>query len=338
MTKLDPASSHYDGLTPCLFVPLLPHDPSKPAKQPQHREMPENFPTLPSDWVAEFETFASADGKETLFAYLLRPQNIKPKKKVKALVVLHGQGEHGSRYFHWPHYLKDEATLIYILEHRGHGHSTGARGHVDHFDRFADDAALAINRFNEYLIERFGGGDIHLFGHSMGGLIALRTVLSYRDLPISSVILSNPMIDLAFPVPQLKVLAGRALKKVLPTLPMSSPSLWDKVSRDESVCDHYRLDAMNHSKTSPAFFFSYLEVKKEVESQVKSLAFPCFIQVGMGDLIIAPDSVIRLYKKMKIKQKRLKKYPKLYHELYNEPEKEKVFDDLKFWLNDLVDL
>lgn len=316
----------------CLFAPVFPFDPSQRKKIPQLPNQPEGFAPLPEDWVAEFEVFPSADGKEQLFAYQLRQRDAKLPTG-KALVILHGQGEHGGRYIHWPAYLKDTVSAIYILEHRGHGHSTGRRGHVDHFDQYADDAAFAIERYSKYLLDRFESAELHLLGHSMGGLIALRTVIGHKNLPVKSLAVSNPMIELAFPVPTLKLMAGRLMHKILPGVPMASPSLWEKVSRDQAVALHYKIDALNHSFTSPAFFFSYLEAKDDLLNRCSEITMPVMVQSGLNDQIISPDSIKDFFDRLTNSSSRsFKAYEELYHEIYNEPEKERVFSDLCEWI------
>jgi alpha-beta hydrolase superfamily lysophospholipase len=333
MPKLAKRSSQSEkSRSKCLFTPVFPFDPSQKKKIPQLSSQADGFAPLPSDWVAEFEVFPSADGKEQLFAYQLRQRDAKLPTG-RALVVLHGQGEHGGRYLHWPHYLKDTVSAIYILEHRGHGHSTGGRGHVDYFDQYADDAALAIERYHNYLNERFEDAKVHLLGHSMGGLIALRTVLEHGNLPVKTLAVSNPMIELAFPVPPLKLMAGRLMHKILPSVPMASPSLWDKVSSDPSVASHYKNDALNHSYTSPAFFFSYLEAKDDLLKRCAEITLPVMVQSGLDDRIISPDSIKDLYDKLTgSKSRKFKAYKDLYHEIYNEPQRASVFADLCDWI------
>ncbi|MFW7379144.1 MAG: lysophospholipase [Oligoflexus sp.] len=319
-------------ISSCSFAPVFPYNPEKKRKQPQLSQSPEGFPQLRDQWLAEFETFTSADQKLQLFGQIFRPQKWRGDNAHKALFVLHGQGEHGGRYVHWPFYVGESVSAVYALDHRGHGQSKGARGHVDQFDLYAADAALAINRFYEYLLEKFGKAEIHLFGHSMGGQVALRTILQHQDVPVSSLTLSSPMFDLAFPVPKVKEIAGRVLRKVLPNLPMQSNALGDLISSDPRVCRHYKNDHLNHGMISPAFFFSYLEAKEETIKRAAEIDVPLLVQVGMDDRIIQPRSIVKFYESLKNEERQLIRYDHLYHEIYNEPERERVFSDLCQWI------
>jgi hypothetical protein len=101
--------------TTCHFAPVFPYRPELRRKRPQVPQPPRGFPPIESDWVVEFETFLSSDQKATLYSHLFRPVNLQGPRAHKALVVLHGQGEHSGRYIHWPHFLRDTVGSIYAI-------------------------------------------------------------------------------------------------------------------------------------------------------------------------------------------------------------------------------
>ncbi len=319
-------------ITPCSFAPVFPYSPHKPHKMPQTPRSPEGFPELPQDWLNDFELFSSSDNKIQLFAQLFRQKKWSGENAHRALVVLHGQGEHGGRYVHLPYYLKDTFSSIYCLDHRGHGLSKGKRGHVEKFDLYADDADLAINRFYEYLLERFGKAEIHVLGHSMGGQILARTLLLHSDTPITSATLSSPMFDLAFPVPKIKEIAGQVIYRILPNLTIPSEPLAELVSSDPYVCRHYKEDQLNHGLISSAFYYSYLEAKEDTLARAREIKKPVLVQIADGDRIINPQSIAKFCDNLDPKTSKTIHYPDFYHELYNEPKKTKVIDDLKSWV------
>ncbi|MCX6130147.1 MAG: lysophospholipase, partial [Proteobacteria bacterium] len=313
-----------DATSPtCHFAPVFPYRPDLKNKRPQVPQGPVNFPGLAKNWLVEFESCLSSDRKVQLFSHLYRAEPPSSNNAHRALFVLHGQGEQGARYSHWPHYLKDQVDSIYAIDHRGHGQSSGIRGHVDHFDLYADDAAAAFRRYRTYLLQRYGQAEIHLLGHSMGGLIALRMLLLH-DLPIQSVILSAPMIELAFAVGRLKLLLGKALARVLPYLPLPAEPMADLVSRDPFVVKHYKQDPLNHTCASPAFYFSYLEAKNDTISRAKDMTQPLLVLLPLADRIINPEATKALFAQLGSVDKTLLSYPGLYHEVFNEPEKDNV--------------
>lgn len=292
---------------------------------------PLGFPSLPDDWLIETDSFLSADNKTHLSAHIFRPKNWQGEQSHRAMVILHGQGEHGGRYTHFPHFLSDTIHSFYALDHKGHGQSSGRRGHVNHFDHYADDACIAIRRYYDFLMEKFGKSEIHLLGHSMGGQIAIRAMLKDRNLPIKSVCLSSPMFDLNFTIPKFKEVLGKLLLKVAPSLSLPGEPLADLVSSDPNVCEHYKNDSLNHGVASPSFYFSSLEAKKDSLNRADEIDYPCLILVAGNDRIIDPQSITSFFEKMS-DQCDLKTYNDMYHEVFNEPDKEQVFSDLKEWV------
>ena len=158
---------------------------------------PAGFPSLPPDWSSEWETVQSSDGSTQIFVAQFHATRW---ESPRAILMVHGMGEHAGRYLHLPHYLKGSVDAIYAIDHRGHGRSEGIRGHVERFDDFADDVRMVLKRMDSALTQRFGKSEIHLVGHSLGGLIALRAVLGSESLPIRSLTVSAPLLGVKVPI------------------------------------------------------------------------------------------------------------------------------------------
>jgi len=310
----------------CHFAPVF--SKANRHKKPQSPTQPEGFPELPADWVVEFETIPLPSMH--LFAHLYR-STTSPNPH-KAVVVLHGQGEHGGRYLHLPHYLKNTVGSIYAIDHKGHGQSSGNRGHIDDFDDYAHDAALAIKRYTQYLKNRHGKAEVHLLAHSMGGLIALRAIQLYQDLSLASVTVTSPMVELAFKVPKVKLIAAKVLYKTLPALSLPTEPLGELVSRDPAVVKHYKEDPLNHGLASSAFFISYLKARDRLIAGAKSFKHPILFLLPTADKIIAHKPSLDFYEKVAAPEKKLKIYQGLYHEVLNEPEKDGVMAEVESWI------
>jgi alpha-beta hydrolase superfamily lysophospholipase len=52
----------------------------------------------------------------------------------------------------------------------------------------------------------------------------------------------------------------------------------------------------------------------------------------MADQVINPEGTEELYRTLQAPEKKIIRYPGLYHEAFNEPEKDRVFADLISWL------
>ena len=292
---------------------------------------PTGFPEMAEGWEMETEKFEGTDGIE-LFGRIFKKRGWEKEQNPKVCVVLHGQGEHSGRYLHLTHYLGNLFSAFYLIDHRGHGNSGGNKGHASYFDIYAKDAFLAIKRFKNFVDAQGNGAEIYLVGHSMGGLITLRTLMNHQDLPIKKAVVSSPMFKLAFQVPKIKEVAGKILSMVLPSLPLPGEPIAQNVSRDPNVVEHYTTDPLNHGFASPGFYFGYLKALKDTYQRPNDIKIPILFQVAMSDRIIDAHSTLEFYNSLKSKDKKIITYENLFHEIYNEPEKEKVFGDLVQWI------
>lgn len=290
---------------------------------------PKNFPGLPKNWVSEWETFAASDGALQLFAVTHHSEDW---KGYRALVVFHGLGEHGGRYLHVPHYVQSAVDAVYCLDHRGHGRSEGLRGHVERFELYADDAALAISRLDSSLRKRFGHSEIHVLGHSMGGLIALRTLFKHAQLPIHSVTISAPLLGVRVPVPYLKKLSAYALSRIWGSLQMATDLDARLVSHDLDVVEAYQSDRLVHKKVTPRFFTELQGVLADTVKRTDGFSYPLQMLLPLQDQIVDPDTALEFFRALKVADKSLKTYPDFYHEPFNEIGKEQVFEDLITWI------
>ncbi|HLE00763.1 MAG TPA: lysophospholipase [Bdellovibrionota bacterium] len=286
---------------------------------------PRGFPGLPEGWSSEWETF------EGLFA-LLHHVDENAWTSPRALIVFHGLGEHGGRYLHFPHYFKDSVQAVYCVDFRGHGRSEGLRGHVDHFDVLVDDAILSIRRLDERLRKRFGKSELHVFAHSMGGMIALRAFHKDPKLPVKSASISSPLLGIRVEVPLAKRTAAHLLSKVWGSLQLSSELDPQTLSHDQAVSDAYIADRLVHRKLTPRFYAELLRAIADTAGFSGGITVPLQFLVAMQDKVIDSKLVLKFAKKLKSRDKEVKTYPEFFHEVVNEIGKEKVFEDIRAWI------
>ena len=71
---------------------------------------------------------------------------------------------------------------------------------------------------------------------------------------------------------------------------------------------------------------------------ISSISLPLIILQGSADLLVEPSGAQMLYDKVSSEDKTLKVYEGLYHEVFNEPEKEMVLKDVESWLENQLRL
>ena len=286
---------------------------------------PDGFPGLPPEFEYDTEVVQSTDSEHGIFLNWYKKKHGEPKR---ALLIIHGQGEHGGRYQHFAHYLKDHYDLILAPDLRGHGRSEGIRGHVDSFDEYVDDALLAWETLRSRLPE---GSTLDWFAHSMGATVSLRALHYRAQIGARNLILSAPCLDLAIEVPVIKEIAAKLLAHVWGSLALDTGLKPEKLSHDPAVVSNVKKDQLNHTKATSKFYLSFQEAMASLrEHELKIPASTrLLVQVAGEDEIVSTEASERFFEKNVVAaHKRILCYPGLSHEIYNELTKNHVFDDL----------
>ena len=68
-----------------------------------------------------------------------------------------------------------------------------------------------------------------------------------------------------------------------------------------------------------------------IQEEAATITLPLLIMHGESDMMTAPSGSRFLYESVGSADKTLKLYPELYHEIFNEPERDQVISDLLSW-------
>jgi lysophospholipase len=250
-----------------------------------------------------------------------------PEEPRAVVVIAHGASEHSGRYRHVADRLVTDRYAVYAIEHRGHGRSEGPRALIDRLDRaVADLDALLLLAAEEH-----PGAPVFLIGHSMGGAIAISYAVEHEDR-LTGLILSGPVAALdAAPAPMRFVAA--VLSALTPRLPLFEIDA-SLVSRDPAVVESYVNDPLVHHGKLPVR--TVAELAKAVDAfpeRVPSITVPTLIMHGAQDRLAPPEGSVMLNERIGARDKTFHRYEGLYHEIFNEPEQERVLDDLSAWLS-----
>lgn len=247
------------------------------------------------------------------------------------VVLVHGYGEHIKRYEELAAYLVDEGGLAVVgVDVRGHGQSSGDRGHVDRYDAYLVDVAAAFDVAHRLRPE----GKRVLLGHSNGGLIALRYALSECGRRPDALVLSGPLLKLALTVPKWKATLGSGLSKVIPAMSMPNDLSADFLSHDKAVVDAYINDPMVHRVATARYFTEMTAAREDALVRAPKLRLPTLVMQGGEDRIVSPEGARELIDRLKHDDVTYIEYQGLYHEIFNELERAKVFADVGGWLSE----
>ena len=248
-----------------------------------------------------------------------------------SIVITHGLGEHSECYQRLVEGLSVLNMNIYGWDLRGHGRSEGKRGVIYDFLNFCEDLKI----FLKYIQDQSSISPVFLLGHSMGGLICNRTLLSFDKLEtfeIDGLILSSPLCALAIHVSKIKKLAGKVFSKWLPDMAFRQHNLsYNKLSRDRNVINEYQHDHLRHDKISPQLFFDLNYHCQYLLENASKIKLPVIVMQGGYDNIVSVDASKAYFEKISSADKTLKVYEEYYHEIFNDIGREKVYADLISW-------
>ncbi len=252
-----------------------------------------------------------------------------PEGRPRAVILLaHGFAEHAGRYDYVAQRLTAAGYAIYAVDHWGHGHSDGEGGFVPRFSAFLDGMSelLTLVEINHADTPRL------LLGHSMGGLIATLFLIERQSAFVAAA-LSGPAILPAEPPSRFTVLISRFLSRFFPRLGVLSLDS-NGVSRDPEVVAAYQADPLVYGgKIGARLGKEFMDAMALAQADAPKIHLPILIQHGEADRLTAPAGSRYLFDNVASKDKRLKIYPGLFHEIYNEPERDAVLGDLIGWFD-----
>ncbi|MFN6934459.1 MAG: lysophospholipase [Tsuneonella sp.] len=242
------------------------------------------------------------------------------------IAISHGFAEHGGRYGNLVERLVPQGFALYALDHRGHGRSQGARALVDRMIYVIED----FHKFVGEVRARHEGMRIKLVGHSMGGNVAFGYALRWPE-DLSGLMLSGPLIGGSIPATQRAVLS--LVSAIAPKTGMISLPA-EAVSRDPAVVKAYVDDPLvSTGKVAARTAHEMFRSVAGYRDKTSSMRVPILVQHGEADSLVRWDGVRPVVETIGSPDKTVIPYPGLFHEIYNEPEKDAVIGDLLRWLD-----
>lgn len=273
------------------------------------------------------ETLEGFDGK-TLYGekYLV--------DGAKAVVImLHGYAEHCGRYQQVIQNFNQKGLSVYTFDARGHGKSPGDRAFVESYHDFLDDLDLLYARVRDrHKLPLF------LFGHSMGGGVATRFVVTRRP-KINGLVLSSPLLLLPDNTPKLLQKIAPIVAKLAPKLlvtpgpPPEELAVNQEVGRKfmaDNLCYHGKV----YARTGAELLLMTQDIRKELDEVRESF----LVLTGDDDKIVDPKGSAMLADQALSFDKRHIRYPGLRHELLNEENWLSIADEITGWILERLDM
>jgi len=251
-----------------------------------------------------------------------------PESEPKAaLLIVHGLAEHSGRYGNVVDHFVPLGYAAYGIDHIGHGKSEGKRVYVESFDDYTNTLKVYFDKIQRWQ----PGKPIFLVGHSMGGLISAMYLLDHQA-ELAGAVLSGPAVKIPSNVNPATIFVGKILSAVLPTFGLLALSA-DGVSRDPAVVQAYVSDPLVYrGKMTARLAAEMLQAMQTASGQAARITLPIMIVQGSADRLVDPACARMLYDAVSSVDKEIKIYDGFYHEVFNEPEHDKVLHDVEIWL------
>lgn len=237
------------------------------------------------------------------------------------VVVVHGLCEHCGRYDYVTERLNQAGYSVYRFDHRGHGRSEGKKVYYDTWEQISNDVDDVV----QVAKAENSGKKLFVLGHSMGGYATTCFGTRFPD-KADGIVLSGALTryntQCAGPLP-LEVPADTYVPNALGEGVCSDPQVTKAYEEDELVADEMSVGLLNS-------IFAGIGWLKE---HAKDFVAPVLILHGCNDGIVSPVDSMELFQEISSTDKSLRIYAHLFHEIFNEPVKKNILDDVILWLN-----
>lgn len=286
--------------------------------------------------------FESAIDSEKKLALGFWKNSLGAKNPPKGLIwLIHGVGEHIGRYGKMAQFFANAGYDVAGLDHMGHGLSA-KEGGWKRLGSFPEMLHEQETQIHKVLTQGLPGQDPYrhspwyIVAHSMGALVALYWMVRGKSPAFQAdfarkAFLSAPPLKLQMQVPAWKELASTFLSSALPDVQIPNGIEVTDLSHDLQNQKDYLADPLVHRSSSPRNYESLKRVADEVNAGAQNIEIPVCLAVGMDDPIIDVAEVGKFYERMAT-HKKLLKFEKRRHEIFNDTGREEVWGEVLKWL------
>lgn len=245
---------------------------------------------------------------------------------VRGVVLLvHGFGEHSGRYLDsLVPFLQKQSLAVLMYDNFGHGHSGGKRGQCPGYPALLELLEKMLDRAH---MEQ-PGMPLFLYGHSMGGNLVLNRVLN-NARGVKGVIASSPYLRLAFKPPAWKMVFGKVMLRIMPSITLDSGIDPGGISRIPEEVARYVEDPLVHSRVSPGYSLPVIAAGEWAIANAGRLQTDTLLLHGTADPIIAFSGTADFHRNAPCSL--LQAFEGGYHELHHDLCREQVFFCLEDW-------
>jgi alpha-beta hydrolase superfamily lysophospholipase len=244
-----------------------------------------------------------------------------------AVVMVHGFSAHCAAFRHVAAAFAMAGFAVTAYDGRGHGRSGGRHGYVRRFSDYGADLHLVL----EHARRVSPSLPVAVAAHSHGVTVSL-DYLARGVGTFDALVAAAPYLALKMPVPLYKRIASPVLGAVWPTLAMSNLIEPEIVARSPEVWEEIRTDPLVRHVATPRWFNEVRATQARLLASPGFLRVPTFMPVAGADRLVDPAAAVA-FARAAGSIVELRVYDDLFHEIYLEPERDRVIADVVSWLH-----
>lgn len=270
------------------------------------------------------EEYVVAQGGLEVFVRRLHVPN--PRAVV---LIVHGHSEHSGRYLHVMRELAGWGYASVAPDHRGHGRTALLRGYFEGVEPIVDDLQLIRRQIRA----RWGTLPTFMWGHSMGGLLALR-YLQRAQFDLAGAVLASAAARIPPRLSPQLVQGAQSLARWVPKLGIQrvGERSWScndpeirRAAENDPLVYHGRMRAMTG--------WSLLQAMRVAVARLPEIRLPVLICHGSHDRVVPPEASRAIYDEIGSPDRALRIFPGFSHELHNDLRRSQYFGVLRAWLD-----
>jgi alpha-beta hydrolase superfamily lysophospholipase len=271
--------------------------------------MPDNKGERPMNPV--IEKINAKDGTPIITARFV------PDKPRGAVLMVHGFGEHHAGYHALGQFFCENGYAAVAYDQRGHGEGhKNSWGVFTGYDLLLDDVAAMRGQIEKW----FPGLPVTLYGHSMGGNVAVNYILKRGAGGFVKLIMETPWLRLFKPpLPKPLLFLGKLIGRISHKPAAVSKLDPEAVTRNKPVNDEQAADGLYHNRLSFRIFSQITEAGEYAIANAARLTLPTLVFCAEADKIVSPDAIKEFAKSARDNVK-LHIEAEGYHALHNDIE------------------
>lgn len=236
-------------------------------------------------------------------------------------VIVHGLCEHQGRYDYLAARFHENGIGTYRFDHRGHGRSGGEIAYYTDFNEMLDD----VNVIVDMAIAENPGKPVFLVGHSMGGFAVSLFGVKYPDKRIAGIVTSGAVTH------DSKRLISSMPTTFDPHLQLPN-ELGSGICSVPEVVEWYAQDPYNRKTFSAGLCYALIAGWEWFQAKECEFAYPVLMLHGEADGLVSVQDTYTFFAAAASKDRQMKIYGNLYHEIFNEYSRDEVIGDAMRWI------